>query len=770
MAPPHHFDWDINDSNIPKVTEFDVFSDWADGHCRFVYPAELEEAKRHSSGWAMRNTNNHNVNILKKSCLGVVVCSVRCTLEGGQKVHLRPAICDKARKKQQGKPCPNKACSGKLEVLPCRGHCGYPVTHFWRHTDHAIFFQAKGVHDHPRPEAKSTAEARRSLTGRGLSLPHHPHHNRRPPPRLPDNKVVTGVKRSLPPSTNGGLGLDGGPGSDQTVASQMSLAPPPPKLSRTLPPPLLPDHINGGNVDICSCPPFECSCGRVCVGGMGGIPPSPGTPTMLLSRPNFHPHSHPPIDPYFPHAEDPSHHHVLADAHRNVGPPGRPAFHPPPLNWTPPSSLPESWGIVAPTGFRTEGFNGDVWTPNVPEVGVWTDVQLPHHNPPMDPMRSHLAAQQQIHNYNNNNNNNNFTCDIKMDSHGAEGETIFPFEDAFHPHDIFALDQPFRKKEEPTPTIPEATAQKFLQCIDDIIGDCFLEEGGGGGGAGEAGGGGGGGGETGEGIATTNNNDNTTNNCGGDSVGETDQRSPPATLLDLGSGALTHHPYTQVMSHPQTPTHTHPSTPNLSSHPHTPTYSTPNPDPPPTITPTISIANSAAILEDHRLQDNLVVSPASLPHQPPRHHHHHHHHHPPHDGGNSPVAAANFGVEGEGTGTSCPRFVFPSPASDYSNYAAIDPSAAGTLPNYDITEAPTNGRLPAYDVTEASTNNTLTSYDVTDVSTNGSLPSYDVTVYTSSFCVSPSQSQSFPGREGKTDNQLLPCHPMANCETSSPLS
>lgn len=53
-------------------------------------------------GWAMRNTNNHNVHILKKSCLGVLVCSVRCKLPSGDRVHLRPAICDKARKKQQG--------------------------------------------------------------------------------------------------------------------------------------------------------------------------------------------------------------------------------------------------------------------------------------------------------------------------------------------------------------------------------------------------------------------------------------------------------------------------------------------------------------------------------------------------------------------------------------------------------------------------------------------------------------------------------------------
>lgn len=95
-------DWDINDSTIPRISEFDPFSEWADGHCRLVYPPNSEEAKRHSSGWAMRNTNNHNVHILKKSCLGVLVCSQRCILPNGDRVHLRPAICDKARKKQQG--------------------------------------------------------------------------------------------------------------------------------------------------------------------------------------------------------------------------------------------------------------------------------------------------------------------------------------------------------------------------------------------------------------------------------------------------------------------------------------------------------------------------------------------------------------------------------------------------------------------------------------------------------------------------------------------
>jgi len=139
-------DWDINDATIPPVTRLDEFQEWADGHCRYVYPPNSDPAKRHTSGWAMRNTNNHNVHILKKSCLGVLVCSLRCSLPTtGTTLRLRPAICDKARKKQQGRGCPSPRCNGQLEILTCRGHCGYPVTHFWRHTEHAIFFQVRVI-------------------------------------------------------------------------------------------------------------------------------------------------------------------------------------------------------------------------------------------------------------------------------------------------------------------------------------------------------------------------------------------------------------------------------------------------------------------------------------------------------------------------------------------------------------------------------------------------------------------------------------------------
>lgn len=170
----NYHDWDINDPNMPIVTEVDYheFDEWADGHIKRVYRKTCEDSLKHLSGWAMRNTNNHNVNILKKSCLGVLVCTASCTLPNGDKVYLRPAICDKARKKQQGKACLNRNCKGRLEVMPCRGHCGYPVTHFWRHTEHGIFFQAKGTHDHPKPEAKNSNLTKKALgiARRGKSL------------------------------------------------------------------------------------------------------------------------------------------------------------------------------------------------------------------------------------------------------------------------------------------------------------------------------------------------------------------------------------------------------------------------------------------------------------------------------------------------------------------------------------------------------------------------------------------------------------------------
>uniref|UniRef100_A0A182W7P4 GCM domain-containing protein n=1 Tax=Anopheles minimus TaxID=112268 RepID=A0A182W7P4_9DIPT len=165
-------EWDINDAHIPFIQElsYEKFNEWADGHVRHVYHPTDDHARKHISGWAMRNTNNHNVSILKKSCLGVLICTARCKLPNGGQINLRPAICDKARRKQQGRACPNRHCkAGRLEVLPCRGHCGYPVTHYWRHTEKAIFFQAKGNHDHPKPESKTSGETRKLMGVTGAS-------------------------------------------------------------------------------------------------------------------------------------------------------------------------------------------------------------------------------------------------------------------------------------------------------------------------------------------------------------------------------------------------------------------------------------------------------------------------------------------------------------------------------------------------------------------------------------------------------------------------
>ncbi|KAK4824975.1 hypothetical protein QYF61_022501 [Mycteria americana] len=94
--------WDINDIKLPQdVRQIDWFQEWPDSYVKHIYSSEDKNAQRHHSSWAMRNTNNHNSRILKKSCLGVVVCGNDCSTLDGRKIYLRPAICDKARQKQQ---------------------------------------------------------------------------------------------------------------------------------------------------------------------------------------------------------------------------------------------------------------------------------------------------------------------------------------------------------------------------------------------------------------------------------------------------------------------------------------------------------------------------------------------------------------------------------------------------------------------------------------------------------------------------------------------
>ncbi|XP_033123671.1 uncharacterized protein LOC117122247 isoform X2 [Anneissia japonica] len=148
-----------------KIEKFDMFEEWVEGDITLRYNPKDHDAKKHLSGWAMRNTNNHNKKVLKKSCLGVFVCSKgQCRNQSGDIVSVRPATSDRARRKQSEKSCPRPGCGGKLTHVSCTGKGGYPVTHFWRVTDSVIIFQSKGVHDHPRPDVvKTTSMAKIAL-------------------------------------------------------------------------------------------------------------------------------------------------------------------------------------------------------------------------------------------------------------------------------------------------------------------------------------------------------------------------------------------------------------------------------------------------------------------------------------------------------------------------------------------------------------------------------------------------------------------------------
>lgn len=100
FSPPQPKTW-LALVSPQDVRQTDWFQEWPDSYVKHIYSSEDKNAQRHHSSWAMRNTNNHNSRILKKSCLGVVVCGNDCSTLDGRKIYLRPAICDKARQKQQ---------------------------------------------------------------------------------------------------------------------------------------------------------------------------------------------------------------------------------------------------------------------------------------------------------------------------------------------------------------------------------------------------------------------------------------------------------------------------------------------------------------------------------------------------------------------------------------------------------------------------------------------------------------------------------------------
>ncbi|XP_045408552.1 LOW QUALITY PROTEIN: chorion-specific transcription factor GCMb-like [Lemur catta] len=145
--------WDIKDPQMPhEPAFFDHFQEWPDGYVRFIYSSDERKAQRHLSGWAME------------------------------------------------KSCPS--CHSALELIPCRGHSGYPVTNFWRLDGNAIFFQAKRVHDHPRPESKSETEARRNTIKRQMASFYQPQKKRIPEPEAEEDQDSSGHFSHIPPLEN----------------------------------------------------------------------------------------------------------------------------------------------------------------------------------------------------------------------------------------------------------------------------------------------------------------------------------------------------------------------------------------------------------------------------------------------------------------------------------------------------------------------------------------------------------------------------------------
>lgn len=83
---------------LKPMKEYDEFEEWIDGSAKLRYSPYSREAQAHISGWAMKYTNNHNKFVLKKTCVGVLLCSRDCTLPNGLKIVVRPAISDKGKR------------------------------------------------------------------------------------------------------------------------------------------------------------------------------------------------------------------------------------------------------------------------------------------------------------------------------------------------------------------------------------------------------------------------------------------------------------------------------------------------------------------------------------------------------------------------------------------------------------------------------------------------------------------------------------------------
>nr|CDS32745.1 chorion specific transcription factor GCMb [Hymenolepis microstoma] len=149
--PPPGSSWNIDDELLPEPLRYDKIQEWIDGDTKKIF----QEYKVHicdvSGGWVVRDASSENPLLMKKVCMGVLVCSTSCNFTGSS-VGYRPASTEKAFKEQIGRCCPNPACNGVLVHVPCGGYNGTPVIQLWRFYGKRFYFQSMGRHNHARPQ------------------------------------------------------------------------------------------------------------------------------------------------------------------------------------------------------------------------------------------------------------------------------------------------------------------------------------------------------------------------------------------------------------------------------------------------------------------------------------------------------------------------------------------------------------------------------------------------------------------------------------------
>ncbi|VUZ42243.1 unnamed protein product [Hymenolepis diminuta] len=149
--PPPGSTWDIEDKFLPEPLRYDKIQEWIDGDTKKIFQEYNIHICDISGGWVVRDVSSENPLLMKKVCMGVLVCSTSCNFTDDS-VGYRPAATEKTFKDQIGRCCPNPRCNGNLIHVPCEGYNGTPVIHLWRFYNKRLYFQSMGRHNHARPQ------------------------------------------------------------------------------------------------------------------------------------------------------------------------------------------------------------------------------------------------------------------------------------------------------------------------------------------------------------------------------------------------------------------------------------------------------------------------------------------------------------------------------------------------------------------------------------------------------------------------------------------